>query len=189
MPFRALPPSLDIFSFWFSPEVHPFWFVKNSDFDDDLRTRFKVPYDELVLQFSAAWLDSIANGETALGYVLMFDQIPRNIFRDTPKAFETDFMAQKITQKTLQKGLEKDLSSLAHHNFLYMPLMHSENLTDQEEGLRLFSRLPNNDLTIAFAQHHLDIIARFGRFPHRNQILGRVSTPEEIEFLKHFSGF
>ena len=127
--------------------------------------------------------------EEALAFVIILDQFPRNMFRDTPEAFASDDLALSLSKNVICKGFEKELPSSAHYNFLYMPFMHSENLNDQEEGIRLFASIPGNEQTVAYAKHHRDIIAQFGRFPHRNKILGRSSTPEEQEHLKEFQGF
>jgi uncharacterized protein (DUF924 family) len=127
--------------------------------------------------------------EDALSFIIALDQFPRNMFRDTPKAFATDGLALSLSKNVRQKNFETVLASPAHYNFLYMPFMHSENLEDQEEGIRLFSSIPGNDRTVAYAILHRDIIARFGRFPHRNKTLGRSSTAEEIDYLKEFQGF
>jgi len=111
------------------------------------------------------------------------------MFRDTPQAFATDVIALQIAKNAIQRGYDQELASVKQRNFLYMPFMHSENLIDQEEGIRFFSHIPDNDQTVMYAKHHRDIICQFGRFPHRNKILGRESTWAEIEYLKQFSGF
>lgn len=189
MPYKSLPLSMKIIDFWFSPKVQLFWFVKDNDFDETIRQRFEKAYHEVILKFKDGKLDALKSGEDALACVIVLDQFSRNMFRDTPKAFATDDLALKISKMAIQKGLDRELPSSAHSNFLYMPFMHSENLDDQEEGIRLFSLIPRNEQTVAYARQHRDIIARFGRFPHRNKILGRISTPEEIEFQKKFQGF
>ena len=127
--------------------------------------------------------------EEALSFIITLDQFPRNMFRDTPQAFATDSLALALSKSASQRSFEKKLPSSDHYNFLYMPFMHSENLEDQEEGIRLFSSIPGNELTVDYAKQHRDIIARFGRFPHRNKILGRSSTVEEQQYLKEFKGF
>ncbi len=189
MSHKSLSAAMDIVSFWFSAEVQPFWFMKDKDFDQTIRQRFEKAYNEAAVKFKDGIPDGITGGQEALAFVIVFDQFSRNMFRDTPKAFATDDLALRISKMAVQKGLERELPSSAHHNFLYMPFMHSEELRDQEEGIRLFSLLPGNDQTIAYARQHRDIIGRFGRFPHRNKILGRMSTPEEAEFLREFPGF
>jgi len=180
---------MGILDFWFSSEVEPFWFLKDSAFDENLVKRFGKVYEEAVLTFSQEKLDELKSGEEALALVLIFDQLSRNMFRDTAKSFSTDDIALTVSNKTVEKGLDRQLSSKVQQNFLYMPFMHSENLEDQEEGIRLFSTIPENEQTVSYAHHHRDIIAKFGRFPHRNKALGRISTADEVEFEKVFGGF
>lgn len=189
MTYKSLPASMSVTNFWFSSEVQPFWFLKDSDFDENLRQRFGKVYEEAVSKFKEGKFEDVKTAEEALSYVIVLDQFSRNMFRDTPKAFATDDMALTIAKMAVEKGLDRELTSAAHHNFLYMPYMHSENLMDQEDGIRLFSTLPGNEQAVSYARQHRDIIIQFGRFPHRNKILGRVSTPEEIEFEKVFGGF
>lgn len=189
MPYKTLPASFTIIEFWFSVEAQPFWFLKDADFDETIRNRFEKVYEESVLQFKDGKISNIKTGKEALAVVIVLDQFSRNMFRDTPKAFATDDIALKISKMAVEKGLDRELTAAVHYNFLYMPFMHSENLEDQEEGIRLFSLIPGNEQTVSYARHHRDIIAKFGRFPHRNKILGRVSTPEEVEFEKVFGGF
>jgi len=119
----------------------------------------------------------------------VFDQLPRNIFRNTSQAFATDDYALNLSKAAIHLGLDKKLPTTEQINFLYMPFMHSENFEDQEEGIRLFSSISQNEQTVSYAVQHMDIIKKFGRFPHRNEILKRSSTPEENEFLKSFSWF
>lgn len=190
MSFKAPPVSMDIVTFWFSPEVQPLWFEKNPDFDETIRQRFGNTYQEMIDKFKGVELDKLdMNLEEALAAVIALDQFPRNMFRDTPKAFATDGLALSLSKSIIHKKQEKKLPSAAHYNFLYMPFMHSESLEDQEEGIRLFSSISGNERTVDYARQHRDIVKRFGRFPHRNKILGRPSTVEEQEYLKVFQGF
>lgn len=189
MSYHAFPASMGITTFWFSSEVQPFWFAKDNNFDETIRRRFGKVYQEVVEKLKRSSEDILQSSEDALAYVIVLDQFSRNMFRDTPKAFATDEMALTIAQIAIQKGLDRELPSSAHRNFLYMPFMHSENLEDQEEGIRLFSRIPGNEQTVGYARQHRDIIAKFGRFPHRNKVLERPSTADEIKFLKEFQGF
>ena len=190
MIFKALPTSMGIVAFWFSPEVQPLWFEKNPEFDEAIRRYFGNIYQELVQKLRDEDLDTLdVDLEEALAWVIALDQFPRNMFRDTPQAFTTDDLALSLAKTMSRKNFEKKLPSSAHYNFLYMPFMHSENLEDQEEGIRLFSSIPENERTVSYAKLHRDIIARFGRFPHRNKLLARPSTVEEIHFLKEFQGF
>ncbi len=187
MSYQSLPSHIGILDFWFAPDVQPNWFVKDSAFDDDIRHRFGKIFQEVVETVGNG--KELKSGEEALTFVIVLDQFSRNMFRGSSQAFATDEMAIHLSKAAIKKGLDKELSSAAHANFLYMPFMHSENLEDQEEGIHLFSRISDNNQTVAYAKQHRDIIARFGRFPHRNEILGRISTPAEMEFLKEFQGF
>jgi uncharacterized protein (DUF924 family) len=188
--FKSLQDFTEIVPFWFSPEVQPLWFEKNPEFDDSIRRRFGNIYQEVVKSLEGVDLDKLdVSLNDALALIIILDQFPRNMFRDKPEAFATDNLALSLAKTVSQKTFQVELPSPAHYNFLYMPFMHSENLKDQEEGIRLFSSIPGNDLTVSYAKLHREIIAQFGRFPHRNKILGRVSTAEEIEHLKKFQGF
>ncbi|MBM3632737.1 MAG: DUF924 domain-containing protein [Alphaproteobacteria bacterium] len=189
MPNIKYPLLKGILDFWFSAEVEPFWFSKNDDFDTTIVKQYGMLYEEMAADYRDKKLDEIKSGQEALALVILFDQFSRNMFRNSPKAFATDDLALTISKRAVERGFDRELTSLAHHNFLYMPFMHSENLDDQEEGIRLFSGLPGNEQTVSYARHHRDIIAKFGRFPHRNIDLGRKPTPEEVEFGKTFTGF
>lgn len=180
---------METLEFWFSPQVEPLWFVKDSQFDETIRERFGKIYEYVVSKYENKLLTDIRTGQEALALVIILDQFSRNMFRDTSQAFATDELALKIAKMAVEKKYDRQFTSLAHHNFLYMPYMHSENIKDQEEGIRLFSMLPGNAMTISYAQQHRDIIAKFGRFPHRNKALGRESTSAEVAFLKEFGGF
>ncbi|MGV8948594.1 MAG: DUF924 family protein [Candidatus Paracaedibacter sp.] len=188
--FKSLPKFTEIVPYWFSPEVQPLWFEKNPEFDDSIRRHFGDTYQQVIKALKGLDLDKLDVGlNEALSLIILLDQFPRNMFRDKPEAFATDNLALSLSKTISRKIFETELSSAAHYNFLYMPFMHSENLKDQEEGIRLFSSIPGNDYTVSYAKLHRDIIAQFGRFPHRNKILGRASTAEEIDYLEEFQGF
>jgi uncharacterized protein (DUF924 family) len=178
-----------ILDFWFSPDMQPLWFVKNNDLDETIRQRFGKAYEDVTIQYTDGRIPEFKTGEEALAFVIVLDQFSRNMFRNSPKAFEMDETALKIAKMAVEKGLDRELTTAAHHNFLYMPFMHSESLEDQEEGIRLFYLIPGNENTINYARQHKDIIATFKRFPHRNDVLQRESTPDEQAFLKEFGGF
>ena len=180
--------SQDILSFWFSPETEPKWFVKDPTFDESIRELFGLIYEEMLAESNKPLINEISKATDALAGVIILDQFPRNMFRDTPQAFATDPMAISLAKAAIVKGLDQHLTPI-QRNFLYMPFMHSESLADQEEGVRLFSSQPSNDYTVAYAIQHRDIIKEFGRFPHRNAVLGRKSTPEELKFLTDHPGF
>ena len=117
--------------------------------------------------------------------ILLLDQFPRNIFRGTPRAFATDTKARAVARDAIARGFDHALPTV-RRPFIYMPFQHSENLDDQNESVRLFNRLAEEDPTMAsyieYAEQHREVIRRFGRFPHRHAILGRASTPEETAF-------
>lgn len=167
-----------VIQFWFRHE--PMWFAKEAKFDELVRQEFEGLYEDALI----GKLDTWTHGpESLLSLILVLDQFPRNMFRHTPKAFSGDEMAQRLTKQGVELGVDQDLPTDTHRQFFYMPLMHSEVLADQELSIKMYSQLKDS-LTLKFAQAHRDIIATFGRFPHRNTILVRETTAEEEEFLK-----
>jgi len=175
----------EILDFWFSKRVTALHFAKDSAFDIEIKAEFLKAYQQAADGKLEKWQES-ALGSLAL--VIMLDQFPRNMFRDTPNAFATDEYALYVAKQAIEKRLDKELSK-DQRMFLYMPFMHSEDLQIQEESVKLFEGMKRPD-NIDYAIAHRDIIKEFGRFPHRNKILWRKSTPEEFEFLKQpGSGF
>ncbi|MDG1286229.1 MAG: DUF924 domain-containing protein [Rickettsiales bacterium] len=168
----------NILDFWFSDRVAPLRFKKNAQFDQEIYDRFFSAYEEAVGGMLSDWQQT-ADGCLAL--IILLDQFPRNMFRSTPKSFATDGQAIEISKEAINKGSDIDLTQ-EQRVFLYMPFMHSEELTEQELAVELYRKL-GIESNLRFAIAHRDIVARFGRFPHRNDILKRDSTPEEIEFL------
>ena len=168
-----------LLTFWFSAAQRPYWFVKNADFDASIRQRFQPLYHKTVQSSD----DSCKHSRHALlACVILFDQIPRNLFRNHRQAFATDTRARLLTRYALQQDFQQDMS-LEEQLFLYLPLEHSEDMTDQHESCRLFAQL-NNPEWLDYAERHRAIIQRFGRFPQRNAVLNRPSTAEESAFLK-----
>ena len=173
-----------IVSFWFGASDSPdfgkdraAWFTKDAKFDADIRNRFGRVIDAA----GAGQLDMMAeSAEGAVALVVVLDQFPRNVFRDDARSFENDPHALKIAKAALDQGFDQQVIPVMR-KFLYLPFEHSENLDDQERALELFAVLGEQDLE--WAQKHHQIIVRFGRFPHRNAVLGRISTPEEKAFL------
>lgn len=173
---------------WSPPDRVARWFKKDPAFDALLVDSFLETHRWVRAQHPAPWQDC---PENLLAYVLVLDQMSRNMFRGTPGMFESDAFALAASKHALEQGWDQALQGSARV-FLYMPLMHAESLDEQEQCVQCFSRMlqsiqgPRRN-TIAsnlhFAERHRDIIARFGRFPHRNQVLSRQSTSEEIEFL------
>lgn len=168
----------DILDFWFSPETQPNWFAKSDQFDQSLKEKF----GDILEQTSRAELWSWRkNADGRLAEILVLDQFSRNIFRDTPRAFAQDSLALALAQEAISQDLDKQLSP-EQRSFLYMPFMHSESKLIHEFALKLFQRLGNPE-NLEYEIKHKIIIDRFGRYPHRNQILGRESTEEELSFL------
>ena len=180
----------DVLNFWFgNPEdadygkPRKFWFIKSLDTDKQIKSRFETTYQAAARGELNDWRTSALS---CLALIIVLDQFPRNLYRGKPQSFATDRMALEMANYALEQNYDRQLLPVQRW-FIYLPLEHSENLADQKRSLQLFSSLkddPDSESTIDYAQKHLDIIKRFGRFPHRNEILGRESTPEEIEFLK-----
>ncbi len=154
------------------------WFAKDAIFDAQFRERFASLYEQAARGEFASWRTT---PEGALAEIILLDQYPRNSFRGAPQMFATDALAREAALAAIAAGHDRHLDK-AMRTFIYLPLGHSENLADQERSLALTRELGGQDRRSA-KQHH-DIIARFGRFPHRNAILGRATTQEEAEYLR-----
>ncbi len=174
----------DIIAFWFEELDPEDWFKPNAELDAAIKARF-LPVCQTVLAGDPD--DYLDSSRTALAAILVLDQFTRNIHRGTAEAFSGDQSALAICHAALDRGYDEQLSS-AERQFLYMPLQHSEILADQELSVKKFRDLGNEE-GIRYALEHRDIIARFGRFPHRNRALGRKSSAEELEFLEGHDGF
>jgi uncharacterized protein (DUF924 family) len=168
-----------VLAFWFSEDAKQHWFKSSDAFDAECRARFGAALDAARAGELDSWGDT---PEGALALVILLDQLPRNIYRGTAEAFASDGKALALASDAITSGFDAALPS-AMRNFLYLPFMHSERLEDQERGLELFATNDVND-GLRFMKLHHAIIARFGRFPHRNASLGRASTPEELDFLQ-----
>jgi len=155
------------------------WFVKDAAFDGALKVRFGAA---LAAARQGAFDHWGETPEGALGLVILLDQVPRNIHRGSPLAFATDARALRLAKQWIGQGFHQKLPA-PRARWLIMPYEHAEDLDAQHRGVALFHTMGQHELAY-WAQIHLDIIARFGRFPHRNPVLGRVSTPEELAFLK-----
>ena len=164
----------EILYVWFHKLRPKDWFRPEPWVDAMLRSRFEREWRALSERPATEFLTDPA---TALASVLLFDQVPRNVYRATAQAFASDELARAIATGALDRGWDSGLS-LPQRQFLAMPLMHSEHILDQERSLRHFSRLPRR-YGWPFAVSHHRMIARFGRFPHRNAVLDRPSTPAE----------
>ena len=169
----------EILNFWFKECKPEQWFKKDEDFDQLIENRFS----SAIRNATAGKLDSWEKSETGcLALIILLDQFTRNVFRDTPRAFAGDKRALALSQLCYNKDYLTNPDVHRRH-FMLMPMMHSENLSVQDAALPLF-KIYASGKDYEYAEKHRDIIARFGRFPHRNVILGRKSTNEELEFLK-----
>jgi len=177
----------EVLRFWFGegPEhgkSHKRWFVKDAAFDAEITQLFLPLHEELVRR--KIW---IGNSRECLARIVVLDQFPRNMFRGTARAFASDPLALESARLALERGWDRGMLPV-EQLFVYLPFEHSESLADQDRACELMKDF--NAEQRDYALRHRDIIRRFGRFPHRNAILGRESTPEEVEFLKQpGSGF
>jgi uncharacterized protein (DUF924 family) len=167
----------EIVSFWreAGPEK---WFEQDEDFDRTIRSRFLAAHEAAARGEFAAFE---ASPEGALALLLLLDQFPRNLFRGSARAFAADPLARAVADRALSRGFDHATDEMMRP-FFYLPFMHSEVMADQERCVRLYQAL--GDMTqLGYALTHRDIVAKFGRFPHRNRALGRAMTPVEQEFL------
>jgi len=173
----TMPSAAQIVRFW--EEAGPDkWFAKDEAFDAEIRARFLPAHEAAARCELGAWEDT---AEGALALLLLLDQFPRNLFRNSAHAFATDAMARRIADEALERGFDGQVAENLRA-FFYLPLMHSESVDDQERCVALCDR-PGLEDNFKFAKLHLDIIERFGRFPHRNSVMGRITTAEEQSFL------
>ncbi|MBL6928987.1 MAG: DUF924 domain-containing protein [Rhodospirillales bacterium] len=168
----------DVLSFWFDESTPEQWFRKSTEFDQTVRERFGEAHADAMAGALDHWPET---PDGCLALIILLDQFSRNIFRDNPGAFAADPKALALTKAALEKGWV-ELAEQTKAQFLLMPLMHSEDLADQDMSIPLFARYCGEKVA-DFAIRHRDIIAKFNRFPHRNAILSRQSTPKETEFL------
>jgi uncharacterized protein (DUF924 family) len=172
-----------VLQFWFDEHAKD-WFVKNAAFDADVRSRFLDLHEAAAAGQRVHWADE---PRSCLALVIVLDQFPRNMFRGEARAFATDALARSAARVILERGWDKPMSQ-SEQLFAYLPFEHSESLEDQVLACELMKDFDTDQLR--YAQRHREIIERFGRFPHRNGILGRESTAAEIAFLKEpGSGF
>jgi uncharacterized protein (DUF924 family) len=179
-----------ILAFWFGREgeegygeYREAWFSRDPDFDREVRDRFEDAYEEAVVGKLEQWKEE---ARSCLALILVLDQFPRNMFRGDARMYAADGLALAAARHALQQAYDRELAPV-QRMFMYLPFEHSENLEDQRLSVELFRMLAEetgSQDTLIYAVQHLKIIDRFGRFPHRNEILGRWSTPEEAEFLK-----
>lgn len=182
----------EILQFWFgsSPsearyaERRKLWFSKNPELDQEIRDRFMTMYEQAIAGELEHWQQS---PQSCLALLIVLDQFSRNMFRNAPRAFAADTKALSIAKTAIDQGLAQQLEPI-QRIFMYLPLEHSENLEDQLQSVKYFRDLAAIDPEFSdvsdYAVRHYDVIKQFGRFPHRNAILGRDTTPEEAAFLQ-----
>lgn len=171
------PTAFDVLDFWWTagPES---WFQRSDDFDQSIKDRFLALYESAAGGELDAW-DETPHG--ALALILLLDQFPRNMFRDSPRAFASDTLALDVARRALDAGFHRAFPNPAKA-FFFLPFEHAEDMDAQEISVDLF-RQHGSQETYLYALIHMDVIRRFGRFPHRNKVLGRHSTPDEVRFL------
>jgi uncharacterized protein (DUF924 family) len=167
-----------ILHFWFTELTHLQHFAKDAALDETIRTRFGATLEAAARCELFAWR---ATPEGRLAEIIVLDQFSRNVYRDTPRAFAQDALALTLAQELVASGQDRSLTA-AQRSFAYMPYMHSESALIHEQAVTLFSH-PGQENNLRFEHAHKVIIDRFGRYPHRNAILGRSSTAEELAFL------
>ncbi len=187
---RTIVQAADILDFWFGTPDDPAWgknrkawWLKDAAFDDEVRVRFLATHEAAARGDLDSW-SGTASGSLAL--LILLDQFPRNMFRGEPRTYDTDAQARAVAKTALDQGFEDGLTDI-QRMFLYMPFQHSERLDDQLRSLTLYDRFSEGGDAAESkksAQRHYEIVARFGRFPHRNTVLGRSATAEELAFLK-----
>ncbi len=169
----------EVLAFWFEELTDRDWYNSTPALDQQILRRFRATHHALARTVEPLWR---ADPASRLAAVIVLDQLPRNMYRATPLAFATDGLARREARLAIAGGADR-LVHGRQRPFFYLPFEHSEQIDDQEYSVRLFSDLPDANL-LDYAVRHRDIVARFGRFPHRNDFIGRESTEEEIEFLK-----
>ena len=187
MPPLRLPG--EVLEFWFSEQVRPLWFERNAAFDEEIRSRFGATVAAACLGDLSYWVRAV---DSSLALLLLLDQFPRNIHRGTLRAFAGDTHARATANTAIERGFDRR-APLDRRFFFYMPFEHSEDPKDQARSVALFRRWAEEHRGAAreraleqmkYVLRHQEIVDRFGRFPHRNTVLGRESTPEEIAFLQ-----
>lgn len=168
-----------VLDFWFNELIPAQWFTKDPALDEQIKQRFGALHQQASASELFGWRDT-AQGR--LAEIIVLDQFSRNIWRDQPQAFAADTQALALAQEGVRLGVDQALSVI-ERSFFYMPYMHSESLIIHQQAVQLY-RQPGLEVNLDFEYKHLAILQRFGRYPHRNTILGRVSTEEELAFLK-----
>jgi len=173
-----------ILGFWFSERCKPLWFNSSADFDQEIKQRFEGTFKHALNNEYIDWMQD-ANGCLAL--VIVLDQFPLNMYRNLPQSFAGEKKAREVARYAVEQHYDRYLNG-EQKAFLYIPFMHSENLDDQDFGVSLYDKAGLKE-NLRYAIHHRDIVRRFGRFPHRNAILNRPSSKEELTYLSSENAF
>ena len=173
-----------ILDFWYSDRIARQWFASTPELDSEIRASYEVLWQTAVEGGLDDWCET---PEGSLALVIVLDQFPLNMFRGMASSFSSEAKAIQCAKHAIERGFDDALEA-SRRAFLYMPLMHSENIADQELSVALFER-GGLEQNLAFAKHHREIVRKFGRFPHRNEILGRASTRQELDYLSSEDAF
>jgi len=169
----------EVLNFWFAGDPSRWrkkWFKKSDEFDTAC-----ARFAEALCDAKQGLLDHwTATPQGSLALIILLDQFSRNLFRGSPESYAADARARLMARRAVARGFDQQVGS-TERTFLYLPFMHSEAIADQDEAVRLFEALAGE--SVRYAHHHRDVVRRFGRFPHRNAVLGRISTPEELAYL------
>ena len=174
---RSWSTPADILAFW-REAGRDRWYEKDDGFDAEVRRRYLDLWRKAAAGELSSWE---ASDDGALALTIVLDQFPRNMFRGDPRTYASDALAREVAGRAIDRGADARIDPVLVE-FLYMPLMHSEALADQLRCVELFRKAGNAE-NLGYAERHADIVRRFGRFPHRNRLLGRATTPEEQAFL------
>jgi len=173
-----------IIKYWYSDRVKSKWFNSSIEFDKEIKSNYEKCWLEILRGEKKSWQES---AEGCLALTIILDQFPLNMFRGEVKSFSSEAIAIKVAKKAIERGFDKEIDK-DKVAFLYMPLMHSENINDQNYSVQLFEEAGLHD-NLRFAKHHRDIVKKYGRFPHRNEILNRKSSQQEIDYLNSDNAF
>lgn len=172
----------EVLGFWFSTRMSKHWFASTPALDEEIRARFELLWQRAASGELDSWADT---PEGALALAIVLDQFPLNMYRSEPASFSTEQKAVAIAKQAVARGFHTELTD-DRRLFLLMPLMHSENLEDQELSVKLYRE---TGMDTRWPEHHRGIVRRFGRFPHRNAILGRQNTAKELDYLASDEAF
>ena len=175
----------DILSFWLDEVGPDGWYTRNESVDDAIRSRFRTVWDGAMEGRYGLWL---THPSGVLAYIILLDQFPRNMFRGEARAFQSDPIALAAAKQAIHRGWDLKIDPPGRQ-FFYLPLEHSENLSDQDRAVRLIKDRLDSDETLLHARVHREVIRRFGRFPYRNAALGRTTSEAEARFLDEEGGY